>query len=219
MKDVRDRPTSVLIVEDHQVVADGLALLLEDDPDIRVVGCVATGDEAVDMAHLHQPDVVLMDFRLPHQNGAEAAAVIKSERPETAVLFLSADDNDNAVLAAVRAGACGYLVKTEAAAKLLDAVHRAAAGEMLIPAWKLARLLARKERNSEDAMPGMELTSRQKEVLRLMADGLGTKAIAQRLQLRPSTVAWHVQSVLEKLDAHSKLEAVARATQRGIIER
>ena len=214
----RQEPTTVLIVEDHQVVADGLAMLLEDDPHIRVVGAVATGSDAVEMAALHQPDVILMDFRLPDQTGAEAATSIKANRPETAILFLSADDNEDAVLAAVKAGACGYLVKTEAAPKLLDAIHRAAAGEMLIPAWQLAKLLARKDPMDEN-LPGSELTSRQKEVLELMAEGLGTKAIAERLQLQPSTAAWHVQSVLEKLDAHSKLEAVARATQRGIIER
>ena len=215
----RQEPTTVLIVEDHQVVADGLAMLLEDDPHIRVVGAVATGSDAVEMAALHQPDVILMDFRLPDQTGAEAAGAIKAERAETAILFLSADDNEDAVLAAVKAGACGYLVKTEAAPKLLDAIHRAAAGEMLIPAWQLAKLLARKDPMDGDNLPGSELTSRQKEVLELMAEGLGTKAIAERLQLQPSTAAWHVQSVLEKLDAHSKLEAVARATQRGIIER
>jgi DNA-binding NarL/FixJ family response regulator len=214
----RQEPIAVLIVEDHQVVADGLAMLLEDDPHIRVVGAVATGSEAIEMAELHQPDVVLMDFRLPDQTGAEAAGMIKGDRPETAVLFLSADDNEDAVLAAVKAGACGYLVKTEAAPRLLDAIHRAAAGEMLIPAWQLAKLLARKDPGDEN-LPGSELTSRQKEVLELMAEGLGTKAIAERLQLQPSTAAWHVQSVLEKLDAHSKLEAVARATQRGILER
>ncbi len=215
----RQDATTVLIVEDHQVVADGLAMLLEDDPHIRVVGAVANGSDAVEMAELHKPDVILMDFRLPDQTGAEAATAIKANRPETAILFLSADDNEDAVLAAVKAGACGYLVKTEAAPKLLDAIHRAAAGEMLIPAWQLAKLLARKDPLDDEGLGANELTSRQKEVLELMAEGLGTKAIAERLQLQPSTAAWHVQSVLEKLDAHSKLQAVARATQRGIIER
>jgi DNA-binding NarL/FixJ family response regulator len=138
--------------------------------------------------------------------------------PSTAVLFLTADDSDSAMLAAVRSGARGYLSKIEAGTKLLDAVHRAAAGEMLLPASQLARLIA-DEPTPEPALADAELTPRQLDVLRLMAEGLGTKAIAERLSLKPSTTAWHVQTILEKLDAHSRLEAVAQANRRGLLGR
>jgi DNA-binding NarL/FixJ family response regulator len=209
--------TRVLIVEDHQIVADGLAMLLADDIQLDIVGVAATGAESLAMAREFGPDVVVMDFRLPDQTGAEASAAIKQLLPDVAVLFLSADDTDSAVFAAVKAGAIGYLIKTEAGTKLVDAVHRAAAGEMLLPAAELARLIA--EQQPEAAAPESDLTPRQAEVLRLMAEGMGTKAIAEQLQLKPSTAAWHVQTILEKLDAHSRLEAVAHATKRGLLPR
>ena len=208
----------VLIVEDHQMVADGLAMLLTDDADIEVVGIAATGADALDMARELRPEVVIMDYRLPDQTGAEASTAIKHLLPDTAVLFLSADDSDGAVFAAVKSGASGYLLKTEAGTELLDAVHRAADGEMLMPAWQLARLIAEREHDAPSPSAS-DLTPRQAEVLRLMAEGLGTKAIAEQLNLKPSTAAWHVQTILEKLDAHSRLEAVAHATQRGLLAR
>jgi DNA-binding NarL/FixJ family response regulator len=208
----------VLIIEDHQIVADGLAMLLGDDDTLDVVGVASTGAEGIAMARDLMPDVVIMDFRLPDQTGGEVSAVIKQARPDAAILFLSADDSDTSVLAAVRAGASGYLVKTEAGTKVLDSVHRAAAGEMLLPAWQLARLIT--EQEPEQPAPSREhLTPRQAEILQLMAEGLGTKGIAEQLHLKPSTAAWHVQTILERLDAHSRLEAVAHATQRGLLRR
>jgi DNA-binding NarL/FixJ family response regulator len=207
-------------VEDHKVVADGLALLLEDDPLIEVVGCPATGTEAIAAAQTNAPDVVLLDYRLPDQSGAEVAAAIKMDSPDSAIVFLSADDSEGAMLAAVRAGGCGYLVKTEAGSKVIDAVHRAARGEMLIAASELARLIrSEMQARGELATYSEPLTRRQLEVLSLMGEGLSNKAIAARLALRPHTVAWHVQAVLQKLEAHSKLEAVARATERGLLAR
>jgi DNA-binding NarL/FixJ family response regulator len=210
--------TRVLIVEDHQIVADGLAMLLSDDPSLTVVGVATSGADAVELARRHLPDVVIMDYRLPDQTGAEASTAIKQALPDTAVLFLSADETDDAMFAAVKSGAIGYLNKTEAGTKVVDSVHRAAAGEMLLPAWQLAKLIT--EREPEDSSPrDSDLTPRQADVLHLMAEGLGTKAIADRLSLKPSTAAWHVQTVLEKLDAHSRLEAVAHANQRGLLTR
>lgn len=208
----------VLIVEDHQIVADGLAMLLQDDSGVEVVGIASSGAEGVSLAGRLDPDLVIMDFRLPDQTGAEAATAIRGRRPDVALIFLSADDTDAAVLAAVKAGASGYLVKSEAGSKLLDSVHRAAAGEMLLPAWQLARLIAAEHQNDPVEVDS-DLTPRQAEVLQLMATGLGTKAIADELHLKPSTAAWHVQTILEKLGAHSRLEAVAHASQRGLIRR
>jgi DNA-binding NarL/FixJ family response regulator len=203
-------------VDDHRVIADGIALLLERDPTIVVAGVAGNGAEAVEMVERHQPDLVLMDFRLPGENGAEVATRIKSSHPDIAVLFLSADDTDGAMLAAVKAGASGYLDKSESSSRLVDAVHRVAAGEMLVPAATVARLMSDQERR-RSGQP--DLTRRQAEILELMAVGLGTRAIAEELELKPSTAAWHVQAVLEKLGAHSRLEAVAQASRLGLLKR
>lgn len=206
----------MLVVDDHRVVAEGLAMLLGADPGIEIAGVAGTGAEAIEMVDRLEPDLVLMDFWLPDQNGAEVSARVKADHPGIVVLFLSADDTDGAVLAAVRAGASGYLVKTEAGSRLVDAIHRAAAGEMLVPAMQLARLISDHERRRAQEP---DLTPRQAEILQLMAVGLGTKAIAEELSLKPSTAAWHVQTILEKLGAHSRLEAVAQAGQLGLLKR
>jgi len=206
----------VLICDDHEVVREGLRGLIGRQAGMSVVGEAGTVAEAVAAAARSKPDVVIMDYRLPDQTGAEASTAIKHLLPDTAVLFLSADDSDGAVFAAVKSGASGYLLKTEAGTELLRAVHRAADGEMLMPAWQLARLIAERKHDGPSP-PESDLTPRQMEVLRMMAEGLGTKAIAEHLNLKPSTAAWHVQTILEKLDAHSRLEAVAHATQRGLL--
>lgn len=127
----------VLIVEDHQLVADAVSEVIGQDSELEVVGVTGTGLDAVDKAGSLQPDVVLMDFVLPDQSGAEAAAAIKRRNPSTAIVFLSADDTPAALVAAINAGASDYLLKTGSSAGLLKALHRAAAGAVLTPpaAW------------------------------------------------------------------------------------
>jgi two-component system NarL family response regulator len=212
----------VLIVEDHQLVAEGLELLLNEQVDIRVVGSAASVEEAVRLAAERKPRVVLMDFQLADGTGAEAAAAIRAAAPETLVLFLSASGNDEALLAAVEAGGVGYLLKTSAASSLIESVRRVAAGEMLIPPEVLAGLLARqRQRNLKDAertrLAG-SLTRREREILHMMSKGLDNHSIAEQIHISVTTVRGHVQSLLEKLSAHSKLEAVARASEFGLLE-
>ena len=213
--------TAVLIVEDHQVLAEGLELALERHDDLDVVGWAPTVEQALALAREHRPAVVLMDFHLPDGTGAEAAGKLRKELGEVAIVFLSADSSEDALIAAIESGASGYLVKSGAAAQVADAVRRAAEGEMLIPAATLAGLLARqRQRQREEAafqrLAG-QLTPREREILRLMAQGLDNRAIADKLFISFTTVRGHVQNILEKLDAHSKLEAVARANQLGLI--
>jgi DNA-binding NarL/FixJ family response regulator len=211
----------VLIVEDHRLVAEGLEVLLAAHLDIAVVGCAASVAEAVQLSAEAQPGVVLMDFRLPDGTGAAAAAAIRKQQPDVAVVFISSDESQDALLAAVRAGACGYLTKSQAATEVAAAVRRAADGEMLIPAAQLAQLLAHGQARAQDDADRLrllgQLTPREKEVLGLMADGLDNRAIAERLVISFTTVRGHVQRVLEKLDAHSKLEAVVRAARYGLL--
>jgi DNA-binding NarL/FixJ family response regulator len=212
----------VLIVEDHQVLADGLELAMTRSPGIEVVGSVGSVKGAAELAREHSPDVVLMDYHLADGTGAEAAAAIRAEAPKVAVVFLSADTSDDALMAAIESGACGYLVKSEASSKVVAAVRRAAEGEMLIPAATLAGLLGRQSQRAQQQAERQrmlgQLTPREREVLRLMAQGLDNYAIAEKLVISFTTVRGHVQNVLEKLGAHSKLEAVARAGEYGLLD-
>ena len=225
MRDLERPPdtTRVLIVEDHRVVADGLALALGHDPALEVVGTATTVAEATTQARETRPDVLLVDYHLPDGTGAEVAVAIRAYLPNAAVVVLSADPGEQALLAAIEAGACGYLLKSQAAAQVVDAVRRAAEGEMLIPAATLAGLLGRRRqeagREAERHQVLEALTPREHEILLLMASGVDNRAIADRLVIGYSTVRSHVQNVLDKLGAHSKLEAVARANELGLLQR
>jgi DNA-binding NarL/FixJ family response regulator len=215
------RRTTVLLVDDHKVLVEGLRALLGDYADLEVIGTAGTGAEAIEAVDARPPDVVLMDYRLPGGDGAAATAAIHARHPGVAVVFLSADDSDAALLAAVEAGAVGYLVKSEAMSQVADAVRLAAAGEMLLPNDVLARLIQHQRQRSRDERSRDRLldtmTPREVEVLRLMADGLDNQQVAQRLSISYLTVRGHVRNILDKLDCHTKLAAVARASEYGLI--
>lgn len=215
-------PVTVLLVEDHRLVAEGLAAMLNATADIRVVGTAATAADAIRLALKEQPGVLVMDSHLPDGDGADIVGRIREVQPQVAVIFLSADESEAAMIAAVRAGACAYLPKSRATADVIDAVRRAAEGEMMIPAAQLARLLARSHemaRDDDERHRLLEsLTRREKEVLALMAEGLDNRAIAADLGIGFTTVRGHVQNILEKLDAHSKLEALACAARYALLD-
>ena len=216
------QPITVLIVEDHRLMVEGLASLLGEVAELRVVGTAGSVKEAIEAAQTLRPQVVLMDFRLPDGDGPEATERIRHDHPEVAVLFLSADVSDDAMMRAIDAGACGYISKVASAEELTNAIRRAGEGEFLLPAATMSRLLARqrearkteaaKERLSED------LTAREREVLNMMASGLDNYAIADKLGIGYGTVRSHVRGVLEKLGARSRLQAVAVARETGLIE-
>lgn len=215
-------PVSVLIVEDHPIVADGLRLALSRHAEMRVVGAARTRDEAVRLAEECAPTVVVVDYHLPDASGAEAIRAMRAVAPAAAFVVLTADTSEDTMLAAIEAGVSGYLVKSEAAADIVEVVRRAAAGEMLISARTLADLLAR-ERSRSDREHAWRtlagrLTPREVEVLRLMADGVSNRAMAERLGLSIATVRVHVQNVIEKVGAHSKLEAVVRANRQRLLD-
>ena len=214
-------PIAVLIVEDHKLMVEGLSSLLGEMPELKVAGTAGTVQQAVDAARSLQPQVVLMDFRLPDCNGAEATERIRREHPEVAVLFLSADVSDDAMMQAVDAGACGYVSKAASAEELKTAILRAAEGEFLLPAATMSRLLARQRdaRRTQAAKKRLadELTAREREVLKMMASGLDNYDIADKLGIGYGTVRSHVRGVLEKLGARSRLQAVALARESGLI--
>jgi DNA-binding NarL/FixJ family response regulator len=215
-------PTTCLIVDDHLLVSEGLAAMLNSSGRVRVVGTAASLSEAERIANQLQPDVVVMDSHLHEDSGANVAMRLRARRPQLAIVFVSADDSDTAMIAAVRAGACAYLPKSRAAAEVTEAVCRAAEGEMLIPPAQLARLLMRSQEMARDEAERRRiqesLTRRELEVLGLMAGGLDNRAIAAELGIGFTTVRGHVQNLLEKLDSHSKLEALACAARYGLLD-
>lgn len=194
--------------------SEALRIALEETDDIAVTAAVATAREGVDSARDTRPDVVLMDHRLRDGDGVDAARRIKQNRPETKVVMLTAAFDDNVLSLAIQAGCSGYLTKGDTIDDLVRAVRGVHAGEALIAPAMFSRLLARLSNRSRT---GGDLTRRQTEVLRLLAAGLSNQAIATQLDIRLATVRNHVQSVIEKLHAHSKLEAVAVAVSLGLI--
>jgi DNA-binding NarL/FixJ family response regulator len=209
-----DDPTRVLIVEDHRVVAEGLAALINDQGDMHVVGNVGTVAEVVNAAAELNPDVVLLDFRLPDGTGPDAAAAIRTIRPAAKMIFLTRDDTDAARFAAVQSGASAFLHKSRAAAEVVAAIRDVARGKMLITPRTIATLLA-KRRGIEAQLE--RLTPREKEVLRLMAEGLPSRAIASEMGISYTTVRTHIRSLGSKLAVHSKLEAIVKARELGLI--
>jgi DNA-binding NarL/FixJ family response regulator len=210
----QERQIRVLIVEDHRMFSQALRMALDETDDIAVTAAVGTTQEGVEAARTTRPDVVLMDYRLPDGDGVDAARKIKSDRPETKVVILTAVSDDSVLSEAIQAGCSGYLTKGHTLDELILAVRAAYNGEALISPAMLSRLL---DRLSDRSRPGSDLTARETEVLRLLAEGLSNQAIAKQLDIRLATVRNHVQSVIEKLHAHSKLEAVAVAVRLGLI--
>jgi DNA-binding NarL/FixJ family response regulator len=206
----------VLIVDDHRVVADGLRLVLDEQPDLQVIATAGDGATALRLASTTPPDLVLVDYRLPDMTGAELASQLRDRQPGVRVLFLSMVVSPPLIREAVKAGARGYLVKTQPAEELVDAVRRAATGEMLVSAATLADLVVG---DDEGAQLLDRLTPRETDVLRLLAAGLDNRAIAARLGIGYVTARSHLRNLSSKLGAHSKLEILARAVELGLIDR
>lgn len=217
------RPVRLMLVEDHGVLTDGLCALADCQPDVEVVGVARTVAEAPRLVDERRPDVVLMDFHLPDGTGPMAADAIRSHHPGggPAIVFLSASDRSEDIERAVESGAVGYLLKCEEGERIIDAVRRAARGEVLIPPSVLTRVIAdgRARRCAESRRTAYReaLTVREVEVLRLMAAGRDNHWIAQALSVRYTTIRAHVRNILAKLGAHSRLEAVARARELDLL--
>lgn len=215
-----ERETAVLrvmICDDHQVVAQGLAAVLAAEPDIDVVGVTGSMSEVVEQAETLRPDVVLLDYELPDGDGVAATKVLKAGRPEVKVVLLTAYSNEAVLVAAVEAGCSGFVTKHDGSQVVADGVRLAASGEALVSAAMLRQVLPRLSRTRRRA--STDLTSREIEVLELLAEGVSTQDIAERLYVSTNTVRNHAQSILMKLGVHSRLEAVSAAVRQGVIRR
>jgi DNA-binding NarL/FixJ family response regulator len=214
--------TRVLIVQDHPLLASAIARILESESDLSVAAIARRGDEAATLAAREKPAVVLMDFRLPDCTGPAAAADIKLAVPSAAIVFHSADETESSLLDAIDAGATAYLTKSATADQIVEAVRKAAVGEVLIPVGLFAKAIARQHKVMIDDQArrqlGAKFTPRELEVLRLLAQGDDTATLASRLDIAPHTVEWHVRHLIEKLGVHSKLQAVIAAARMGLIE-
>ncbi|HEY0637258.1 MAG TPA: response regulator transcription factor [Pseudonocardiaceae bacterium] len=204
----------VMIVDDHPMWRDGVARDLGEHG-FDVVATAPDGDAAVRIARAVRPDVVLMDLQLGATSGVTATGAITAALPDTRVLVLSASGEHADVLAAVKAGARGYLLKSASVAELVDAVRRTAAGHAVFTAG-LAGLVLGEYRRTEGDAGAPRLTERETEVLRLVAKGLTSRQIAQRLVLSPRTVENHVQSTLNKLQLHNRVELARYAIEQGL---
>lgn len=202
----------LLLCDDHPVVRSGLRGMLESQTDLEVVAEAANGNEAITLARRHQPDVVLMDLRMPEVDGIAAIRGIKAERPDAKILVLTTYETDADILRAVEVGAVGFLLKETHQDQLFAAIRDAARGNSPLTPSVAARLMERL-RNNSDSM----LSAREVEILRLVAQGTNNKGIAAKLWISEATVKSHLNRAFEKLGAVDRTSAVTVALKRGII--
>ena len=208
----------VLLAEDHVVVREGTRQLLEHEPDMEVVGEAGDGEEAIELTNKLQPDVVIMDIAMPKLNGIEATKQIKTLHPATAVLILTAYDNDQYIFALLEAGAAGYLLKNVRGRELIDAIRAVHAGESVLYPTIAHRVISRlvsPVSSPVEVKTTEPLSEREMEVLKLAANGISNKDIAERLFLSPRTVQAHLGNIFNKLSVGSRTEAVLYGLRRG----
>jgi DNA-binding NarL/FixJ family response regulator len=218
-------PIRAMIVDDHALFRRGLEMVLEEEPDIELVGQASDGTEAVEKAAESLPDVVLMDIRMPRSSGIEACRAMKEAAPSAKIVILTISDEEEDLFEAIRAGASGYLLKDIPLDEVADAVRAVHGGQSLINpsmAGKLltefATLAKRDDEERAQEVPAPRLTEREMQVLKLVARGMNNRDIAKELFISENTVKNHVRNILEKLQIHSRMEAVMVAVREKLIE-
>jgi len=210
----------VLLVDDHALVRQGVRAFLETEPDIVVVAEAASGEEAVRLAAEHAPDVALMDLVMPGLDGVEATRRLTRVSPRTRVIMLTSYHEDEHIVPALRAGALSYLLKDVGPEDLVAAVRNAAAGEAVLHPQVASRVVRELRGERRDMIdPWHELSDREVEVLRLVAEGLGNAEIAARLVISEKTVKSHVSNILGKLQLADRTQATAYAWRQGLVRR
>jgi len=207
--------TRVLLADDHEIFVEGLRSLLNREPQLEVIGAVTGGNQAVRQVREQQPDVVIMDLSMPDMSGIEATQLIKTERPEVKILCLSMHSDRGFVMGALDAGASGYVLKDGAKRELLDAIRAVTADQVYLSPC-VARMVVDAAKSS-GATPALGLlTERERQVLKLLAQGLSSKQIADRLHLSVKTVGTHRNHIMEKLNIHSIAELTKFAIREGL---
>jgi DNA-binding NarL/FixJ family response regulator len=204
----------ILVVDDHPIVREGLITVLEDEPDFQVVGAAGSADDAIALSARERPDIVLLDLELDDQDGVQALPRLLATTSAPRVLVFTAYDADERVFGALQGGAAGYLLKGARAAEIAQAIRAVAAGGSYLTPRVAAKVVAQVGRPR--AAVG-RLSPREREVLRLVADGQSNKQIARTLSIAERTVKFHVTSLFQKLGADNRAQAVARAAEQGIL--
>ena len=216
-------PIRVLVVDDHALFRRGLQMVLEQEPDITVVGEAADGAEAVQKSIESTPDIVLMDVRMPKRGGIDATTAIKDAVPSAKIIMLTISDEEADLYDAIKAGAMGYLLKEISIEEVASAIRAVYGGQSLISPAMASKLLNEfatmiKRSDERQQVPSPRLTEREMEVLRLVAKGLNNKDIAKQLFISENTVKNHIRNILEKLQLHSRMEAVVYAVREKLLE-
>ena len=217
---------TILIVDDQEIVRQGLGIILRAQSDFQVVALAEDGERALELAREHQPDVVLMDIKMPRLNGIQATQKILQASKATQVIILTTFDTDELIFAGIRAGAKGYLLKDAPSQVLTDAIRRVHAGESILNPTVARKMLEEFKRVSQSPIaPGRataplleKLTEREVEILQSMMNGLANKEIGVKLNLAEGTVKNHVSTILAKLHANDRTQAVVNALRQGIVE-
>ena len=214
-------PVRVLVVDDQELFRRGLIMLLGDDSDIEVVGEAADGVTATELAVKTAPDVILLDVRMPRRTGVEACRAIKEVVPSAKIIMLTVSDEEADLYESVKNGASGYLLKDSSIEEVAQAVRVVNEGQSLISpsmAVKLIDEFKQMSKPEREQGPGLRLTERELEVLRLVAKGLNNREVAKELFISENTVKNHVRNILEKLQLHSRMEAVMYAMREKLLD-
>ena len=215
-----NKPITVLLVDDHEVVRQGVRFFLEAHSDFVVVGEAESGKAAVKLAEEHIPDVVLMDLVMPEMDGVEATRQVKNISPRTQVVVLTSYHEDEHIFPALQAGAISYILKDIRMEELADAIKRAAHNEVTLHPRVAARIIQELHGTKRDEInPLTELTNREMEVLKLIANGLSNSEIAGQLVITEHTVKGHVSNILSKLHLADRTQAAVYAWRKGVVQR
>lgn len=208
----------ILIADDHLLIRQGLRMVLETENDLELVGEASNGREAISLCKKLNPDVVLMDLRMPNMDGLTAIEKLRSEQPEIAVVILTTFNEDELMFRGLQAGARGYLLKDTDRSTLFDTIRAAARGETLLKPEIMARVLSKANAPTTRSSEPSNLTDRELEVLRSVASGERSKEIAAHLGISERTVKAHLASIYDKLGVDSRAAAIAVAAQRGLLD-
>jgi two-component system response regulator NreC len=212
----------VLVADDHTIVREGVRILLEAQPDIEVVSEAADGQEALARVRELQPDIVLIDIAMPKLNGMEATRAIKRDFPNVQIIVLTMYESDEYFFQVLNAGASGYILKKAASGDLLTAIRAVYAGEVFLYPSVARRLVSdyiSRVKSGEEKISYDGLTPREREVLKLIAEGYTNQAIADKLVISPSTVQTHRTRVMQRLNLHNRAELIQYAVRKGLIDR